>query len=167
MSRLPRQRRTGLFSATQTEAVEALARAGLRNPVRVNVTVTNNRPGGEGKPGSGSARQHHGSYELPNQGRRAIGSPSFDWPHILIQLWCQTSSSLLHPHPPPPPCSHPGGRPSSSGAAEVQKTPTGLSIGYLTCEADEKLEQLVGGGGGEKVMKPLLTRVLHRPHLPQ
>jgi ATP-dependent RNA helicase DDX55/SPB4 len=39
MSRLPRQRRTGLFSATQTEAVQALARAGLRNPVRVNVAV--------------------------------------------------------------------------------------------------------------------------------
>ncbi|KAK9842057.1 hypothetical protein WJX81_006505 [Elliptochloris bilobata] len=32
MQRLPKQRRTGLFSATQTEAVEALARAGLRNP---------------------------------------------------------------------------------------------------------------------------------------
>ncbi|KAL4854012.1 DEAD-box ATP-dependent RNA helicase 18 [Chlorella vulgaris] len=56
MRRLPRQRRTGLFSATQTDAVEALARAGLRNPgllvtavspmflqhsaVRVNVAVT-------------------------------------------------------------------------------------------------------------------------------
>lgn len=31
---------SGLFSATQTEAVEALARAGLRNPVKVNVAVT-------------------------------------------------------------------------------------------------------------------------------
>lgn len=40
MARLPKQRRTGLFSATQTEAVQALARAGLRNPVRVNVAVT-------------------------------------------------------------------------------------------------------------------------------
>ena len=40
MARLPRQRRTGLFSATQTEAVQALTRAGLRNPVRVNVAVT-------------------------------------------------------------------------------------------------------------------------------
>ncbi|KAK9918182.1 hypothetical protein WJX75_002016 [Coccomyxa subellipsoidea] len=39
MRRLPKQRRTGLFSATQTEAVEALARAGLRNQVRVNVAV--------------------------------------------------------------------------------------------------------------------------------
>ncbi|WIA41645.1 hypothetical protein OEZ86_009001 [Tetradesmus obliquus] len=40
MARLPKQRRTGLFSATQTEAVEALARAGLRNPVKVAVAVT-------------------------------------------------------------------------------------------------------------------------------
>ena len=40
MKGLPRQRRTGLFSATQTEAVESLARAGLRNPVRIAVEVT-------------------------------------------------------------------------------------------------------------------------------
>ncbi|KMS99473.1 hypothetical protein BVRB_2g044680 isoform B [Beta vulgaris subsp. vulgaris] len=37
ISRLPKIRRTGLFSATQTEAVEELAKAGLRNPVRVAV----------------------------------------------------------------------------------------------------------------------------------
>ena len=37
IARLPKQRRTGLFSATQTEEVEELARAGLRNPVRVTV----------------------------------------------------------------------------------------------------------------------------------
>lgn len=35
---LPRQRRTGLFSATQTKEVEALVRAGLRNPVMITVT---------------------------------------------------------------------------------------------------------------------------------
>ena len=39
MKKIPRQRRTGLFSATQTDAVQALARAGLRNPVRVAVAV--------------------------------------------------------------------------------------------------------------------------------
>ena len=39
MKKIPRQRRTGLFSATQTDAVKALARAGLRNPVRVAVAV--------------------------------------------------------------------------------------------------------------------------------
>jgi len=40
LARLPKQRRTGLFSATQTEEVEELARAGLRNPVRVTVRDT-------------------------------------------------------------------------------------------------------------------------------
>lgn len=39
LMRLPKQRRTGIYSATQTEEVEALARAGLRNPVRVVVRV--------------------------------------------------------------------------------------------------------------------------------
>ncbi|XP_065828153.1 ATP-dependent RNA helicase DDX55-like [Oscarella lobularis] len=34
---LPKQRRTGLFSATQTSEMESLIRAGLRNPVRVQV----------------------------------------------------------------------------------------------------------------------------------
>ncbi|XP_067015394.2 ATP-dependent RNA helicase DDX55 [Anabrus simplex] len=34
---LPRQRRTGLFSATQTKEVQQLVRAGLRNPVVVTV----------------------------------------------------------------------------------------------------------------------------------
>lgn len=34
---LPRQRRTGLFSATQTKEVQNLIRAGLRNPVMVSV----------------------------------------------------------------------------------------------------------------------------------
>lgn len=35
---LPKQRRTGLFSATQTKEVQDLIRAGLRNPVLVAVT---------------------------------------------------------------------------------------------------------------------------------
>lgn len=34
---MPRQRRTGLFSATQTKEVQDLMRAGLRNPVMVSV----------------------------------------------------------------------------------------------------------------------------------
>ncbi|KAI6654868.1 hypothetical protein LOD99_2747 [Oopsacas minuta] len=38
---LPKQRRTGLFSATQTNEVEKLIRVGLRNPIRINVTQLN------------------------------------------------------------------------------------------------------------------------------
>ncbi|CAG2062041.1 unnamed protein product [Timema podura] len=37
LSYLPKQRRTGLFSATQTKEIEMLIRAGLRNPVIVSV----------------------------------------------------------------------------------------------------------------------------------
>eukprot|EP01114_Cavostelium_apophysatum_P011425 TRINITY_DN25670_c0_g1_i1.p1 TRINITY_DN25670_c0_g1~~TRINITY_DN25670_c0_g1_i1.p1 ORF type:complete len:686 (-),score=209.42 TRINITY_DN25670_c0_g1_i1:188-2161(-) len=39
LEKLPKLRRTGLFSATQTSEVKALIRAGLRNPVRVAVKV--------------------------------------------------------------------------------------------------------------------------------
>ncbi|XP_061351225.1 DEAD-box ATP-dependent RNA helicase 18 [Gastrolobium bilobum] len=79
ISLLPKLRRTGLFSATQTEAVEELSKAGLRNPVRVAVraeTKTENDPG--------------------------------------------TSKQL-----------------------ESSKTPSGLHIEYLECEADKKPSQLV------------------------
>jgi ATP-dependent RNA helicase DDX55/SPB4 len=48
--RLPKQRRTGLFSATMTdaEALAELVRAGLRNPARVVVRVAAKRKVGEG-----------------------------------------------------------------------------------------------------------------------
>ncbi len=36
---LPKQRRTGLFSASVTEAVDQIVRVGLRNPVKVVVKV--------------------------------------------------------------------------------------------------------------------------------
>lgn len=39
LSLLPKQRRTGLFSATQTKEVKDLARAGMRNPVTVAVRI--------------------------------------------------------------------------------------------------------------------------------
>ena len=46
VSRLPKQRRTGLFSATMTDAdaMSELVRAGLRNPTRVVVKVQSKRP---------------------------------------------------------------------------------------------------------------------------
>ena len=44
LQRLPRQRRTGLFSATQTAEVVQLVRAGLRNPVKVEISVKARQP---------------------------------------------------------------------------------------------------------------------------
>ncbi|CAM9386611.1 unnamed protein product, partial [Ectocarpus sp. 4 AP-2014] len=49
-SLLPKQRRTGLFSATQTRETKALARAGLRNPATVSVAVRS-KSGGAGAGG--------------------------------------------------------------------------------------------------------------------
>ncbi|CDP13971.1 unnamed protein product [Coffea canephora] len=79
ISRLPKLRRTGLFSATQTEAVEELSKAGLRNPVRVEV---------------------------------------------------QAEMKMLD-------------NPTSSQQQAPSKTPSGLHIEYLECEADKKPSQLV------------------------
>ncbi|RFU30610.1 hypothetical protein B7463_g5741, partial [Scytalidium lignicola] len=47
LSRLPKQRRTGLFSASVSEAVGEIVRVGLRNPVKIAVKVKG--AGGEGK----------------------------------------------------------------------------------------------------------------------
>ncbi len=40
MNKLPKQRRTGLFSATMTDGLNELVRVGLRNPTRIVVKVT-------------------------------------------------------------------------------------------------------------------------------
>ncbi|KAK1355098.1 DEAD-box ATP-dependent RNA helicase 18 [Heracleum sosnowskyi] len=79
ISRLPKLRRTGLFSATQTEAVEELSKAGLRNSVRVEVRA-------------------------------------------------ETKSMDSAP---------------SSSRSVSSKTPSGLLLEYLECEADKKSSQLV------------------------
>jgi ATP-dependent RNA helicase DDX55/SPB4 len=52
ISRLPKQRRTGLFSASMSEAVDQLIRVGLRNPVRIAVKVkARAAPNGTGEDG--------------------------------------------------------------------------------------------------------------------
>lgn len=48
LRRLPKQRRTGLFSASVSEAVDQIVRVGLRNPVRIAVKVKSLN-GGEDK----------------------------------------------------------------------------------------------------------------------
>ncbi|CAL1387718.1 unnamed protein product [Linum trigynum] len=60
ISRLPKLRRTGLFSATQTEAVQELAKAGLRNPVRVEVRAETKSLGDSG------SSQHSASSKTPS-----------------------------------------------------------------------------------------------------
>jgi len=47
MRHLPKQRRTHLFSATMTDAVEELVGLGLRNPVRIVVNLKDKKSGQE------------------------------------------------------------------------------------------------------------------------
>lgn len=54
---LPKQRRTGLFSATQTKEVKELARAGLRNPVSVSVRVQHKTKPAASADGSASTQE--------------------------------------------------------------------------------------------------------------
>ncbi|KAM0788106.1 hypothetical protein ACM66B_001273 [Microbotryomycetes sp. NB124-2] len=59
LAHLPKQRRTGLFSATMTEGLAELVRVGLRNPVRVVVKV-------EAKAGSGTDASRRTPASLQN-----------------------------------------------------------------------------------------------------
>jgi len=54
LKHFPKQRRTGLFSATQTQKLKDLLRAGLRNPVKVEVKVrsTSNHGSSQATPSS-------------------------------------------------------------------------------------------------------------------
>ncbi|KAK7470621.1 ATP-dependent rRNA helicase spb4 [Stygiomarasmius scandens] len=51
ITHLPKQRRTGLFSATMTDALSELVRVGLRNPSRITVQVQVKGDGAQGKKG--------------------------------------------------------------------------------------------------------------------
>jgi len=59
ITKLPKQRRTGLFSATQTRQVDELIKVGLRNPVTIDVQVTKRRKNNNNhkKPGSASSAE--------------------------------------------------------------------------------------------------------------
>ena len=83
----------GLFSATQTEAVQALARAGLRNPVRINVAVAG-APVGGGGPNSAAGGQKTPS-ELSI--RYLVCDMEQKLPYLLHFLQVQPTSSV-HPH---------------------------------------------------------------------
>lgn len=57
LAHLPKQRRTGLFSATMTDALGQLVRVGLRNPVRVQVKVEAKQMNSKGKEVAGADRR--------------------------------------------------------------------------------------------------------------
>ena len=70
-STLPKQRRTGLFSATQTKELKSLARAGMRNPVYIAVKL---KPETQGNAGHGNAGHGNGGHGIGN-GDRSSRTP--------------------------------------------------------------------------------------------
>lgn len=69
LSLLPKQRRTGLFSATMTDALSELVRMGLRNPVRVVVKV-------EAKTKASAAIANGSSRAQPKQADESRRTPA-------------------------------------------------------------------------------------------
>eukprot|EP00983_Pelagomonas_calceolata_P074074 1152401-Pelagomonas_calceolata.AAC.4 len=127
---------TGLFSATQTEAVQALARAGLCNSVRINVAVSEapNQQVVAAPPeyaplayGDVINFQPLTSIHLIN----AACQPVNNWATCVIAGAPQKGNKYI---------------PSETGAAAheaTQKTPTQLQITCTITELNERLPQLV------------------------
>ena len=141
----------GLFSATQTEAVKALARAGLRNPFRINVAVTASRP-----PSSqtGAPTQPAHAPADTDLAAEATGpaEPTSAGVHTAAAADAHgaAGSQPLVMEPGSQPLPADGMVPvdmgmvgGSNAGQPGQRTPSGLSIEWLECEADEKLGQLI------------------------
>jgi len=88
LSMLPKLRRTGLFSATQTKAVSDLSKAGLRNPIRVEVKT-------EAKSTSKDAGQQElGPSKTPLGLRLEVHSIYFVFVMIMCFFLMNSSCSL-------------------------------------------------------------------------
>jgi len=77
LDHFPKQRRTGLFSATMSDALSQLVRVGLRNPVRVVVKV-------EAKNLKGKAKAEDGDRKIPTLSVLLLSSSRL--PHLLTVL---------------------------------------------------------------------------------
>ena len=93
MTRLPRQRRTGIYSATQIAGVEALARAGLRNPVRVAIKV--HMRNGTGQDGDSKLTAKRQRTPVSLQCRQLIVSPREKFAHMAYILACHPQQKCI------------------------------------------------------------------------
>lgn len=96
ISRLPKQRRTGLFSASMSEAVDQLIRVGLRNPVRIAVKVkTRAAPSNAGEDGKIEDKRTPASLQMSY----LVMPPSHKIPamkQILASLQPQPQKTILY-----------------------------------------------------------------------
>ena len=89
LARLPKQRRTGLFSATQTAEVLQLVRAGLRNPVKVEVKV-------RVLPKPAAAAAAASGAEVPRLKAQVQATPTSLTNHFMLVDGEQRVAQLVH-----------------------------------------------------------------------
>jgi ATP-dependent RNA helicase DDX55/SPB4 len=98
MRHLPKQRRTHLFSATMTDAVEDIIGIGLRNPVRIVVNLKDKRSGQEAQ----ERRTPMGSALFPCpfcQADEYLVFKILSWCHDMLKRRFNSSgSSAENPH---------------------------------------------------------------------
>ncbi|KZT35069.1 DEAD-domain-containing protein [Sistotremastrum suecicum HHB10207 ss-3] len=112
LGHLPKQRRTGLFSATMTDGLGELVRAGLRNPTRVVVRVEAKR-------------------RLPPPPSASASTSACASSSALTSTSTSTSESKKRKRDPQP-----------IEEVTERRTPATLQNFYLTCHPSEKLIQL-------------------------
>ncbi|KAI1301517.1 ATP-dependent RNA helicase DDX55 [Halotydeus destructor] len=86
---LPKQRRTGLFSATQTKQLEHLIRAGLRNPVSIGIHA---------KPKTNSTAENPEKRMEMKNTRQETGlqmSPFLDNKYLVVNRYCDKIAATL------------------------------------------------------------------------
>ncbi|KAG9555934.1 ATP-dependent rRNA helicase SPB4, partial [Aureobasidium melanogenum] len=99
LSRLPKQRRTGLFSASVSEALDQLVRVGLRNPVRIAVKVKS-ASGAHDKRTPASLQMSYLAtsprMKLPALNRLLVQLPSTPQKTVLYVSTCATVDHYQH-----------------------------------------------------------------------
>ncbi|KAI9857490.1 MAG: ATP-dependent rRNA helicase spb4 [Trichoglossum hirsutum] len=99
LARLPKQRRTGLFSASVSEAVGEIVRVGLRNPVKIAVKVKG-VDGGEDRRTPASLQMSYlltpPSHKLPALSHLLTSLPSIPQKTILYLSTCAAVDYFQH-----------------------------------------------------------------------
>jgi ATP-dependent RNA helicase DDX55/SPB4 len=160
LGRLPKQRRTGLFSATQTSEVLNLVRAGLRNPVKVEVKVRALPPSAAPLPTAApspprAAPPPVGDAKTKKKEKERIQKVKADdtTPHAAPAADAAAAENTATASP---------AAPAAPLLGRVQATPATLTNHYMIVDGEARLAQLVAFlsdelAAGRKLMVYFLT----------
>ena len=101
LGRLPKQRRTGLFSASVSEAVDQVVRVGLRNPVKIAVKVKSHATGEVAESRTPASLEMHyivcaASHRLPTIAKLLSGLKSTPGKTMIYLSSCAAVDYMQH-----------------------------------------------------------------------